>query len=99
MKASLRFLLACGYNGKMTPSLFSLPSIAITGTLVWILFVFVALAWTIATLVLEYHWSNYAVAEEVLFVQKIGSMRFLYRAGSFFLLAIIFLATISFPLT
>lgn len=78
----------------MTPLLFSLPSLTITGSTVWILFASVAMAWTTATLVLEYHWNNYAVDE-----QKIVSVRFLYRTGSFFLLAIIFLAVLSYSIT
>ncbi len=75
-------------------SLPSFPSLIITETTVWIFFAFVIAVWLIATLVLEYHWKNYTIDE-----QKITSVRFAYRAGSFFLLAIILLATISFLLT
>lgn len=72
----------------------SLPSLAITGTLVWMLLALVMLVWAIATLVLEYHWKNYAIDE-----QKILSVRFVYRAGSFFLLAIILLTVLSYSLS
>lgn len=72
----------------------SLPSLAITGTAAWMLFALVAALWMIATLVLEYHWKNYAVEEH-----RVAPVRFLYRAGSFFLLAIIFLSVLSFSLS
>lgn len=78
----------------MTPTLFSLPSIAITGTLIWILFAFVVALWAIATLVLEYHWNNYAVDGK-----KVTAVRLVYRAGSFFLLTIIFLTVISYSIS
>lgn len=73
---------------------FSLPLVSITGTAVWILFAFVALACSIATMVLEYHWKNYAID-----AQKINSVRFLYRAGLFFLLTIIFLTALSYSIS
>lgn len=76
------------------PNAISLPPLSITGATVWMFFAFVVVAWIIATLALEYHWDNYAVDE-----QKTGSVRFLYRAGSFFLLAIIFLTVISYSLS
>jgi hypothetical protein len=76
------------------PNVISLPTLSITGATVWMFFAFVIAVWVIATLVLEYHWENYAVNE-----QKIVSVRFLYRAGSFFFLAIIFLTVISYSLS
>lgn len=72
----------------------SLPPLAINETAAWILFALVAGLWVIATLVLEYHWKNYAVGEH-----QVAPVRFLYRAGSFFLLAIIFLSVLSFSLS
>jgi hypothetical protein len=75
----------------MAPEFFLPASFTITGSLIWVLFAFVTTIWVIATLVLEYHWKNYAINE-----QKISSVRFLYRAGSFFLLAIIFLSVFSY---
>jgi hypothetical protein len=77
-----------------TVSLPPLPSLAVTGTTAWILFALVTVLWLTATLVLEYHWKNYAVGE-----RQVASVRFLYRAGSFFLLAIIFLSVLSFSLS
>lgn len=78
----------------MIPSLSPLPTLAITGVLVWGLFVFVVILWVIATLVLEYHWKSYALGE-----QKISRVRLLYRTGSFFFLAIIFLSVLSYSLS
>jgi hypothetical protein len=75
-------------------SLPPLPSLAVTGTTVLILFALVVALWMIATLVLEYHWKNYAVGEH-----QVASVRLLYRAGSFFLLVIIFLSVLSFYLS
>lgn len=75
------------------PNAISLPPLSITGTAAWMLFALVMALWMTATLVLEYHWKNYAVGHQV------ASVRFLYRVGSFFLLAIIFLSVLSFSLS
>jgi hypothetical protein len=75
----------------MMPTSFSLHAFTITESSVWMFFALIAALWTMATLILEYHWKHYAINE-----QKINSARFLYRAGSFFLLVIIFLTALSY---
>lgn len=76
------------------PNAISLPSLSINGTAAWMLFALVVALWMTATLVLEYHWKNYAVGEH-----QVVSVRFLYWVGSFFLLVIMFLSVLSFSLS
>lgn len=71
-----------------------LPAFVITGTTVWIFFAFTVALWSVATLILEYHWKNYGMDDE-----KISRARLLYRGGSAFFITVIFLATLSFSLS
>lgn len=67
----------------------SFPNSAFTLTqsAIWAFFALVMAIWIIATLVLEYHWKNYALDE-----RKIMFVRLAYRTGSYFFLTIILLA-------
>ncbi|MBI2120419.1 MAG: hypothetical protein HYT94_02215 [Parcubacteria group bacterium] len=73
----------------MSPLPLSFSTITLTKSTVWMFFALILAIWMIATLVIEYHWKSYATD-----TKKISSMRFAYRIGSYFLLAIIFLAAL-----
>jgi hypothetical protein len=77
-----------------SPSLFSPPSIAITDATIWIFFAFMAAIWAVSAPILEYHWENYGMND-----QKISHARFIFRSGSFFIILVMFLATLSFSLS
>lgn len=75
-------------NATLLPSF---PSLVITGVTVWLFFAFIVLVWMLATLILEYHWKNYAVGEK-----KISRIRLSYRIGSAFLLIVLFLSVLAY---
>jgi len=60
----------------------------------WGMFIFVVGLWTIATLILNYHWKTYGVEPG-----KVIIMKYVYFIGSTFFLAVIFLATLTFALS
>lgn len=70
---------------------FTFSPLSINGRVIWLFFAFVILVWILATLILEYHWKNYAVGEK-----KISQIRLSYRIGSAFLLIILFLSVLAY---
>jgi len=72
----------------------SSPNPLLSPSFLWFLFVFVLGLWTLATIVLEYHWKAYGIPES-----KIAVMKYVYFVGSSFFLVILFLAALTFSLS